>query len=166
MSSHIWHGYLAVERYADSLNQDNWITLIEGIRSLQTVNGKAQYLLQERGNLDKFEVVIDDDNSIWYSNIYIWEARYAAGEIEFENFKAALVDLFEVDPEDVTYNIGTTMIRERLSCFARFKYNDKNRIRVGLFGCEDDANLCNWNESRIECDGYLIDNRPDWENSE
>ena len=50
MSNHIFHGYLAVERYTDNLNQDNWITLIEGIRSLETINGKAEYLLQERGN--------------------------------------------------------------------------------------------------------------------
>lgn len=158
-----WHGYLAVERYTDNLGKANWIKLIVAVRAfvIEVGNGENQYLFQERGNFDKFEVVIDENKSVWYSNIYTCEARYAAGEINFENFKAALVELFGVSPDKVTYTIGTTTIKDRLSCFARFKYLGKNRIRVGLFGCASDSELCKWNQSRVEHNSY-IDGNADW----
>ena len=168
MSGILWHGYLAVERFADNLNEDNWVLLIDAIRSIETQpNGHAEWMLQERGNFDHFEYIADDpetpeDETVLYSNIVIWEARYLASEIQFENFRTELVALFDVADDKVTFTTGTTIIREQLSCFATFFYNDKRRIRVGLFGCASDSELCTWEESRVECDGFIQDSSEDW----
>ena len=157
-----WRGYIGVSRFVDNLGEDHWIAVIHELRQVE-VSGPATHLrLQERGQLDIFNHGTEEEPD-YYANTYTFEASFMANMIDFEKFKNRLVNLFCVDPELVTYTTGTTTIRERLSCFATFKYNGVNRLRVGLFGCASDSELCTWPESRLECEGYIQDEKEAWE---
>jgi len=164
----LWHGYFAIERFPANLNEDNWATLINEIRQIVGVGGDPPYCLTERGDLDTFVYVVDDPETeeveeVEHSNIYFYEARFRKGAIDFAKFRNRLITIFDVNPVQVTYTTGTVTIRDRPSCFATYKYKDKNRIRVGLLGCASDSELCTWAESRIECDGYLLIAPSAWE---
>lgn len=147
-----WRGYFAIERYTANLNEANWITLIEEVRQIVGVDGTdhAHNRLQERGNLDTFE-----NEGETYSNLYIYEANFSEGAVSFDKFQNRLVNLFGVDPDKVTYSTVTTTIKTRLSCFGTYKYNNVNRVRVGLFGCASDSDLCTWGQSRVECVAFI-----------
>jgi len=158
----IAHIYIAVQRM--TLGDDNWVLLIDDVMALKGVGDAAHERLQQRGNLDMFEYVPDDpeteaDETVNYSNVYIFEANFPAGAVDFDKFQTRLVTMFEVDPEDVTYSVGTTTIRDRLSCFATYKYNNIGRVRIGLFGCASDSEICTWAESRVEAEGYIDNNK-------
>ena len=161
----IAHLYIGVERM--TLPAASWVLLVDEVMALKGVGNAAHEQLQTRGNLDTFTYVPDDpqteeDETVMYSNLYIFEAQFPANSIDFDKFKTRLVNLFGVDPALVTYTTGTTTIVDRQTVFATYKYNNINRIRIGLFGCEDDNTLCTWEQSRVEADGNIMDNLAEW----
>jgi len=133
------HLYVIFQRL--TLSDAHWQTLIARIDTIQSVGKASHQLLQKRTSLDGLFV--------------LYECDFPAHAVEFDFIESWLVDLFDVDPALVSYTTGTQTIRNRLSCFATYKYNAVNRLRVGLFGCESDTILCSRAESGAEADYYV-----------
>jgi len=155
-----WAGYFLISRITDYLNEANWVTLIDELDQIVGVIDVDQPYERvfRRGNLDTFEY-----NDETYSNAYIYIANFAPGAIDFDKFQNRLVNLFDVEPEAVTYTTQQQIIRDRPSVVATYTYGANNRIRVMLAGCASDSELCTRRESNTEVCGYLADNAVDWE---
>ena len=165
LKTKIAHLYIGVERM--TLPAASWVLLVDEVMALKGVGNAAHEQLQTRGNMDTFTYVPDDpeteeDETVIYSNLYIFEAQFPANSIDFDKFKDRLVNLFGVDPNAVTYTVGTTTIVGRQSAFATYKYNNINRIRIGLFGCASDGEICTREQSRVEVVGYIMANKATW----
>ena len=155
--------YVALQRL--TLGDDNWVNVVNFVKGIKGVNGQPANHNHGRGNLDTF-VHTDSET---YSNTYIFEARFPEDTVDFQRFKDKLVNEFGIDETLVTYTTGTQTIKNIPSCFATYRYNAINRIRVGLFGWTDDNTPPNgdefekWVASREEAKQYIIDNSVDWE---
>jgi hypothetical protein len=153
-----WHGYFIISRITTNLGDSNWISLIELVRQIQCNGGRTEYELQERGNADKFEQVIDEDTSIWWSNQYLYEARYAENAVSFDKFAQKLSEAFGVPIEDISYS---TNLDSAGNVYATYIYNTENRFRLALMGCADDTNLCDWETSAQAARDEVCGN-PEW----
>ena len=149
------HLYIAIERL--NLGAANWVLLVTAINELSIIGGANQYELQDRGNTDTF--VYEDET---YSNAYTWEARFAFGQITIDNIKNKLAAIFEKDPADIGHSANKLTFRERPTAILTFTYGGQNLIRLAIFGCDSEDDLCTWNESRIEHNGYITDNAEEW----
>ena len=154
-----WWGYFTVSRITANLGESNWITLIELVRQIQVNGGRTEYELQERGNVDRFEQVIDEDTSVWWSNQYNFEARYAENAVSFDRFANKLADAFEVDVEDVSYIEG---IDEYGNVYATYKYGGYYRFELMLMGCPYDYELCDWETSAQATRDFIAANKATW----
>lgn len=162
----IAHIYIGIERM--TIPAAKWVILIKETLALKGVGDAAHEQLQPRGNLDVFEHVSDDpetpeDETVLISDIYTFEANFPANAVSFDKFKNRLAVMFDKDPEDIICTIGTATIRDRPSCFATYNYLGVDRIKIGLFGCASDSELCTTAESRVECEGYISKRKEVWE---
>ena len=153
-----FHGYFTVSRITANLGEANWITLIELVRQIQCNGGRTEYELQERGNADLFEQVIDEDNSIWWSNQYNFEARYQENAVSFDKFAQKLATAFDVPIETISY---ATALDEWGNIEATYR-KAEDRFSLTLMGCTDDINLCDWETSAQATRDYFAANGAAW----
>jgi hypothetical protein len=158
-----WMGYFAISRFTANLNDDNWVTLVDEVRNIVSVIEANQPYERVfgRGNMDTFNYGTEEEPN-WYSNAYIFIGHFPAGAVDFDKFKERLIDLFGDPPGETTYTTNTVILRDRPSVFATYKYNAINRIRVSLFGCASDTELCTRHESNNELLQFLADNAAEW----
>jgi hypothetical protein len=154
-----WEGYFIVSRITANLGESNWIDLINLIRQIQTSGRRTEDQLQELGNLDRFEEVIDEDTSIWWSNQYMYEASYAEDAVSFDKFSQKLADAFGVDINDISY---VEAMDGSGNVYATYIYGGKNRFRLALMGCPDDVNLCDRETSAQATRDHISANKPIW----
>lgn len=147
-----WLGYFIVTRNVDNINGDNWVLLVDELDEIVGVDAQRypQNINRNRG------IVIDRFNHgteeipIWYSNRYIFAAKFNESAVSFEEFRNRLVDLFEVPDHKVTYTTATQTHRYQPSVTATYDLNDQPRITVELLGRAADDQLCTTEESRQE----------------
>jgi len=160
-----FRGYYAVDRL--TLGANNWVAVVGAFDGFQTIGADCNEQLVKRGNLDTFVHVADDpeteeNEEVIVSNACIWEGHIAGGQITIANIKSILAELFDKEVEDIGHSITKMTIRERPTAIATFTYGGIDRIRLAFFGCDDEDDLCTWEQSRKEVEGYLIDNIEDW----
>lgn len=158
-----WTGYFVIQRIVANLNEANWSILIDEINQLQGVNefNQPYEKTHRRGNEDRFSIGTGEILA-WYSNIYIYSATFPANAVDFEKFKNRLADLFEVNPNAVSYTTQQITYRNRPSVVATYKYGANNRIRVALLGCASDSELCMRDASNEEVLQVLDDDKAGW----
>ena len=168
-----WHGYFVAQWLTANLNENNWVTLVDLLDQIIGNGNNADEQQSSRGAVDGFwwdtgEVDAEDEPILkWYSNLYIYRAKFNEEAVKFDKFVNRLETVFEVAPGSVTYTAAHNPIgqqRYRPSVVASFKFGASNRIRVALMGCASDAtvDLCSKKESNEEVLQMLADNPAVW----
>jgi hypothetical protein len=144
-----WFGYIGVRRVTANLSAANWAAVVALFDAILSNHLSAHERLQKRLRLDGDEV--------------LYRCRFPANAVSFDRGGNKLADAFNVDRALVTYTTGTLTLKDRLSCFATYRYNGQNRLIVGLFGGESDEVLCTRQESRDEAAQYVdVDHTVEW----
>jgi hypothetical protein len=144
-----WFGYIGVRRVTANLSATNWAAVVALFDAIVSNHLEAHHRLQKRVSLNGDEV--------------LYRCRFNENAVSFEKCGDKLASAFGVDRGLVTHTTGTITLKDRLSCFATYRYNGQNRLIVGRFGCESDEVLCTRQESRDEAAWYVeVDHGAEW----
>lgn len=140
-----WNGYIVFERVITNLNESNWVTLLNLVKTIISNGQKTHQKLHWRGNADTF--VLNDKT---YSNEYIFQASFNLSDITLEKFRLRLVNAFEVADNTVTYSVSKVTLANRQTVIAIYKHNTVNQFRVAFLGVETADSVSTREESAHE----------------
>ena len=165
-----WEGYFLIWRIIDNLNEENWVSLMGLVKQIVGAGRNPNQVFRARGNLDTFEEVVGQDEEendivVVHSNAYIVAAHFQSGAVSFAKFKNRMINHFEVDEENVSYEVMHNELsdqKDRPSAVAEYTMGT-HRISVMLFGCASDSQLCTKHESGEEMRHYIQMHKAVWE---
>jgi hypothetical protein len=138
-----WHGYFVVER--GSIGSENWTALQALFENMGTHGNKFPAFNNHK------RVRLDGD-------AIIYESAFDPSEVTIEQFKQLLADEFSVPIQDIDSNTSQDDYAGYGTTVWDFLYNAVSRFIVRRFGGGE-----NWQASRQECIGYLIQNTALWD---
>lgn len=156
-----WKGYFIVTRNVTHVNEANWALLIDELDALNGASRLPNEMNHNRGDMDMFNNG-DEETPDWYSNCYIYTAKFNVGAVSFDKFKNRLINLFDVPEHKVTYATSQRTIRNRPSVTAIYSLQNNERLAVELLGCVSDSVLCTWQQSNDEVLGLIYDDVVQW----
>ena len=146
----MWHGYFGVENL--NLKTAQRAELIVALRAL----GPADDL--QPAHLNHWRTRLDGDAAIF-------EALFDEDHITVGAFKGWLGTIFSVSPTTIDHSLVTVTLDTRASAVVTFSRGGTDYLRVVFFGYAGGGEWPTWNESRIECGQYLLNNIQDWESA-
>jgi hypothetical protein len=145
----MWHGYLGIENLA--LNAAQKAELVTALRALGPPSEGDEAETQP-ARVNHWRTRLDDDAAIF-------EALFKESALTVQAWKDRLGTIFDVDPATIDHVLSSVTFDTQPSTIAVFSRGGTDYLRVALFGGAGAA----WEESRIECLGYLKANQAEWE---
>jgi hypothetical protein len=139
-----WHGYFGIENI--NLNATQRATLIDALRALGPASDPQPCCLCH------WRTRLDGDAAIF-------EALFSDNALTVDAWKNRLGAIFGVDPATVDNDANILSFSGGSTPVVVFSRSGTNYIRVALFGGVG----ATWDESRVECRGYLALYSDQWE---
>jgi len=141
------HLYFGIENLGLNANQRQ--TLVQALRALgPALNPQPACLCHWRTRLD--------------GQAAIFEALFDEDALTVKAFKRRLSAIFGVAWTTIGSSLSTVTFAERETPVVVFSRSGTDYLRMALFG----GPAATWEQSQIECLGYLAANRAEWEEVE
>jgi hypothetical protein len=152
-----WRGVLYVGG-KPALPKPAWGKFVDAVNDITSIGGSKTVV----GNLVSVNVGTAE-NPVWRSSEYMVMANFNRAIINPKTIKGWLVNIFEVAPATVTYELGSITVSERETAYADYSYNAAFVIRIAFFGLETQNTTCTSAESRVEAEAWIGQNPTLWE---